>query len=300
MKKLAYLFAAALMKKIYISILASICALTGFAQTATTDPGVVINSVTWATRNVDAPGTFAASPESTGMFYQWNRKIGWSSADPLVSSNGGTTWNKTTPTPSIVVWEEANDPCPDGWRVPTQTELQSLRDAGSVWISDYNNSGISGRVFGIAPHTIFLPAAAGRNIDGQFASTDHGGNYWSSTSANAYATADRLFFDNNGVYMTDYSNRMLGFSIRCVSENSVAAINEISANKLQVFIDNEKLTVKNVEIGVNVWIVDISGRTVGTTICPQTMDVSHLLKGIYFVQISKNGKSLGTVKIIKK
>jgi len=40
----------------------------------TYDEGVVINGVKWATRNVAAPGTFAANPQDAGMFYQWNRK----------------------------------------------------------------------------------------------------------------------------------------------------------------------------------------------------------------------------------
>jgi len=44
------------------------------------DEGVVINGVKWATRNVDRPNTFAETPESAGMFYQWNDKIGWSLA----------------------------------------------------------------------------------------------------------------------------------------------------------------------------------------------------------------------------
>ncbi|MDR1808976.1 MAG: hypothetical protein LBR34_01040, partial [Prevotella sp.] len=59
--------------------------------------GVVINGVCWATRNVDAPGTFAETPESAGMFYQWNRSLGWSSSNPLVNSNGGTTWDNSAP-----------------------------------------------------------------------------------------------------------------------------------------------------------------------------------------------------------
>ncbi|MDR0873068.1 MAG: hypothetical protein LBN27_06320, partial [Prevotellaceae bacterium] len=32
--------------------------------------GVLINGVVWAKYNVDAPGTFAATPESAGKFYQ--------------------------------------------------------------------------------------------------------------------------------------------------------------------------------------------------------------------------------------
>jgi len=35
---------------------------------------VVIGGVRWATCNVDAPGTFASSPEKIGMLYQWGKK----------------------------------------------------------------------------------------------------------------------------------------------------------------------------------------------------------------------------------
>ena len=52
------------------------------------DPGVLINGVRWATRNVDAPGTFTTAPENAGMLYQWNRRVGWSNSEPMVNSNG--------------------------------------------------------------------------------------------------------------------------------------------------------------------------------------------------------------------
>jgi hypothetical protein len=55
-------------------------------NTKTTDKGVKIGNTIWATRNVDAPGTFAEAPESAGMFYQWNRNIGWSTTDPVINS----------------------------------------------------------------------------------------------------------------------------------------------------------------------------------------------------------------------
>ena len=64
------------MKRIFTTTIAlmGLCATTAFAQEET---GVEINGVTWATRNVDAPGTFAAKPEDMGMFYQWNSKVSW-------------------------------------------------------------------------------------------------------------------------------------------------------------------------------------------------------------------------------
>jgi hypothetical protein len=95
------------------------------------DDGVLINGVKWATRNVDAPGTFAASSESAGMFYQWNRKVGWSSSDPMINSDRGTIWDSSTP--SGTEWEKANDPCPSGWRIPTSSELSILVNSGSSW-----------------------------------------------------------------------------------------------------------------------------------------------------------------------
>jgi len=53
----------------------AIC-LAGSATMFAQETGVVINGVTWATRNVDAPGTFVANTKDAGMFYQWNSKVG--------------------------------------------------------------------------------------------------------------------------------------------------------------------------------------------------------------------------------
>jgi hypothetical protein len=143
--------------------------------------GVTINGVTWATRNVDAPGTFAATPESAGMFYQWNRKVGWSSTDPMVASNGNTTWDGSIP--SGAEWETVNDPCPEGWRVPTHSEQNLLVRAGYSWTTQ---NGVTGGVFGTVPYQIFLSASSYRGSEGLLdppasGSSDLTGRYWAST-----------------------------------------------------------------------------------------------------------------------
>ena len=169
--------------------------------------GVVINGITWATRNVDALGTFADYPEDAGLFFQWNRPAAWAATGAV------TGWDSTVP--EGTEWESANNPCPTGWRVPTQQELQSLNSAGSVWIT-FNE--VNGRVFGTAPNQIFLPAAGARSAAGALGNVGTLGNYWSSTPF-ATTTATSLLFDSAGSSSDmNPGNRTQGFSVRCVAE----------------------------------------------------------------------------------
>jgi len=124
----------------------------------TTDPGVKINGVIWATRNVDKPGTFTANPEDPGMFYQWNSKVGWKYNDPLTPSDGISTWNPNWDGNGATTWEKANDPCPPGWRLPTEGELLSLT---SHWSSATVN-GMNGFWCGTTGAVVFLPCAGFR------------------------------------------------------------------------------------------------------------------------------------------
>jgi len=124
----------------------------------THDKGVVINGVKWATRNVDKPGTFAHSAESSGMLYQWGRNIGWSSTDPLVSSSGSTIWNVTAYVGDV--WVGENCPCPKGWRMPTSKELEKLIEIGGEWTTI---NGIYGRKFENDNNLLFLSATIARD-----------------------------------------------------------------------------------------------------------------------------------------
>jgi uncharacterized protein (TIGR02145 family) len=186
-----------------------------------TDAGVTINGVRWATRNVDAPGTFAATPTDTGMFYQWNRRVGWffmttNAGSFLTNSDNGRTWNRTTPTGTT--WERANDPCPPGWRVPTHAEFESLVEAGSEWITIH---GVDGRLFGTVPNQIFLPIVGHLNntLNGALINT-HIGFYWSSTNWDYYLEGFvavyvlALFSYQYGVSHIERDN---GKNVRCVA-----------------------------------------------------------------------------------
>ena len=186
--------------------------------TPTTDPGVVIAGARWATRNVNAPGTFADNPEDFGMFFQWNRNRGWSATDPLRywADNDWVagSWDGSAATGTT--WARANDPCPPGWRVPTDAQLRSLNSVGvgSTWTAE---NGVNGRLFGTAPNQIFLPAAGLRVIN-------HGGlnlvgavGHYQSSSSGPTTTMWRLIFSNTGGSVTAVDFRTAGLSVRCVA-----------------------------------------------------------------------------------
>ena len=182
----------------------------------TYDEGVIIGGIKWATRNVDKPGTFTANPEDPGMFYQWNSKVGWKYSAPLTPSDGTSTWKSDWNGNGAASWEKSNDPCPAGWRMPSQGELNALRSSGSVWMTV---NSMNGRRFGSGSNTVFLPAAGHRvNVGGTLDGAGSGGYYWSSTALGyGESLAYYLHFGSGSAYLYN-SHRANGISCRCVAE----------------------------------------------------------------------------------
>jgi len=178
---------------------------------------VLINGVYWATCNVDAPGTFAATPESSGQFYQWNRNIGWSTENPLVNSNGGTTWNSTVPVG--YTWEKANDPCPTGYRLPTNEENKSLFDVAKVTNVYTEQNGVNGRIFTdkISGTSIFMSAFGFRNAEGELQYSGYTGRYWSSTQIDCSRAYGTYFYYSETAIVAE-NNRLDGRLVRCVAK----------------------------------------------------------------------------------
>jgi len=173
--------------------------------------GVLINGVRWATCNVDAFGTFAPAPESSGMFYQWNRPQAWAATGSV------SGWNNTNPTGNT--WTTANDSSPAGWRVPTQAEIESLLNTTYVTSEWTTLNGVNGRRFtDIATgNTIFLPAAGlrGGSSGGTLSNVGTDGGYWSSTEYSSNF-AYGLSFNSGGSGLYSYY-KAHGFSVRPVS-----------------------------------------------------------------------------------
>jgi len=180
------------------------------------DKGVVINGVKWATRNVDAPGTFAANPYNAGMFYQWNRKKGWATTGDVTDWDSNNFVGDT--------WEEANDPSPAGWRVPTMSELGKLFDENKVNFEWITVSGISGmRIIDKATsNSIFLPAVNHRGGNDGTLYDAGSGYYWSSTQSTQREDEDYIalfmYFGSDFAYVGYWYGKSSGFSVRSVAK----------------------------------------------------------------------------------
>jgi uncharacterized protein (TIGR02145 family) len=176
---------------------------------------VMINGTCWAMCNVNEPGTFVDKPEDFGMLYQWNSNIGWSSTNPITSTNG-SSWNGSWNGNGATEWEMTNNVCPAGYRLPTLTEYQSLVNASSQWTTI---NGVNGRIFSGDDNTIFLPAVGCRtgSGDGSFIyRVDEFSMYWSST-AFGEGYAHHLSFRSDYVSWGSDICRY-GLPIRCVAE----------------------------------------------------------------------------------
>ena len=133
--------------------------------------------------------------ESHGKFYQWGINVAWNTTG---SSAAGATpsgsWNTST-YPSN--WND--HPCPDGYRLPTDTEFRTLINSSTVSRGGGWSSSDYGYIkFTSGSNSVEFPAVGWRRSSGTLNSAGALGGYWSSVASSSY-NAYSLYF-TSGVY----------------------------------------------------------------------------------------------------
>jgi uncharacterized protein (TIGR02145 family) len=193
-------------------------------------------------RNLGAnrAATSSTDAQSYGSLYQWGRGSDGHQCVTRYAGDGVTTSSNTalnatvsTDTPphgnfiltntapndwrspqNDNLWQGVNgtnNPCPTGYRIPTEAELNNERLSWVLApISSTNNAA------GAFASPLKFPIAGFRNHSaGSIDGVGNFGLYWSSTVS---STAARLLSVSNSIAnMTTY-NRPFGFSVRCIKD----------------------------------------------------------------------------------
>jgi hypothetical protein len=183
----------------------------------------------WMDRNLGASRAAISSTDSQsyGDLYQWGRRSDGhqcrtslttstlSSVDQPANGNfilidsGNLDWRSPQNTNLWQGVNGVNNPCPNGYRLPTDTELNNERLS---W-SSQNSAGAFAS-------PLKLPMAGTRNLGGGFEFVGGGGYYWSSTVS---GTGSRfLVFLNTDAGMSNSNPTTLararGHSVRCIKD----------------------------------------------------------------------------------
>ncbi|NGZ90417.1 hypothetical protein G7034_09135, partial [Psychroflexus sp. C1] len=206
----------------------------------TVPPPTVIgtNGKVWMDRNLGASQVAQNSTDqaSYGDLYQWGRAadghedrnstkytVVETGSDGVANFNasgndwdgkfitrdsGANNWVNTSVSGVDNLWQGVsgtNNPCPNGFRLPTEAEWDTER---SSW-SSYNAAGAF-------DSTLKLPVAGRRSHStGGLDSVGSLGLYWSSTVSGA--DARRLFFNSSNTNMNAFF-RASGYSVRCLKD----------------------------------------------------------------------------------
>lgn len=189
----------------------------------------------WMDRNLGAfrAATAMDDVQSYGSLYQWGRGSDGHQCVNRFTGDGVTTSSDTTTLSSsdtpghgnfiatashpnnwrdpqnLNLWQGVNgtnNPCPNGYRLPTSVELEAER---ASWVTS--------NTAGAYASPLKISVAGVRSISSGTStvlSPNSDGRYWSSTNYNANAS-NHLYISGGNSYVNG-SNRATGISVRCI------------------------------------------------------------------------------------
>jgi hypothetical protein len=187
----------------------------------------------WAKMNVGAN-----SPTDTGLYFAWGETQGYTTSQVGTSegqktftwsdykfnpSGDGSTFTKYNAADGTVLDLEDDAAAVNWggqWHMPTEAQYRELFNTTYVtnaWVTDYNGSGVNGRLFTSVSNgnTMFIPAA-GACADGKVLSIGEGGNFWASNLSSVFVSDARVFYFWSDTADTSGSSRCGGRSVRGV------------------------------------------------------------------------------------
>jgi hypothetical protein len=205
-------------------------------ETAVVDVNNPVTGDTWMDRNLGAMTDARSSADcwAYGNLYQWgrasegheDRSSGITSSNATTAvPNAGNSWDGLFITehdspydwlsPQVgTLWQGVsgtNNPCPAGYRLPTETELNNERLS---WVQPPINS--TNTSAGAYASPLKLPVAGARTRwNGVLSSVGSYGYYWSSTVNGG--SSWHLNFSSGDAYMGS-NYRAYGFAIRCLKD----------------------------------------------------------------------------------
>jgi uncharacterized protein (TIGR02145 family) len=138
-------------------------------------------------------------------------------SDWLLGGGGANRWGGETQT------KQPNDPCPAGWKVPSQAQWNSIfgnslilpsSATANTWKWESDTYGGGYRV----GSSMFLPAAGYRDRNGTLHPSKDIGYYWSNTIFGVQSNYVNFSPDYASTITNTFIFRAFGLSVRCVAE----------------------------------------------------------------------------------
>jgi len=188
----------------------AVCLVSSATLFAQEKDGVTINRTTWAARYVGTPRNFVDNPSDYGRFYQWNSNRAWTKDED--KSEWDTLWLGNCKN----TWQNEDELCPYGWRLPSVGEIKNLIASGSF---TGTLNGVKGNFFvGDSGELLFFPYGT-LDKKGRWPanSSDNYGNIWTNTG-HTDTCAYNMGYNKGAASWSNSTERAYGLYVRCVKK----------------------------------------------------------------------------------